>query len=69
MPFVNIKVSNEGVPTREQKAEIIEGVTELLTRILNKKSSTVVVIIEEVDMDNWGVGGETLSMRRALKGQ
>ena len=56
MPYVNIQVTREGV-TREQKAELIAGVTELLVRVLNKNPATTHVVIDEIDLDNWGVGG------------
>ena len=56
MPYVNIKVTREGV-SREQKAQLIEGVTDLLTRILNKNPATTFVVIDEVDMEDWGIGG------------
>ncbi|WP_022694287.1 2-hydroxymuconate tautomerase family protein [Ponticaulis koreensis] len=56
MPFVNIKVTREGV-TAEQKAQLIEGVTTLLKDVLNKNPSTTFVVIDEVDLDNWGAGG------------
>ncbi|CAN7291485.1 4-oxalocrotonate tautomerase family protein [Acidovorax sp. LjRoot129] len=56
MPYVNIQVTREGV-TREQKAELIAGVTELLVRVLHKNPATTHVVIDEIDLDNWGVGG------------
>lgn len=56
MPYVNIKITREGA-TAEQKAELIKGTTELLARVLNKAPNTTVVVIEEVDLDNWGIGG------------
>lgn len=56
MPYVNIKVTREGV-TREQKAELIAGVTELLARVLDKSPATTHVVIDEIDLDNWGLGG------------
>lgn len=56
MPYVNIKITREGC-TAEQKAELIAGVTDLLQRVLNKNPATTVVVIDEVDMDNWGIGG------------
>jgi 4-oxalocrotonate tautomerase len=56
MPYVNIKVTREGV-TREQKAELITGVTELLARVLDKSPATTHVVIDEIDLDNWGLGG------------
>ena len=65
MPYVNMKVTggNEA-PTAEQKAELIAGVTELLARVLNKNPATTVVVIDEVETDNWGIGGETITVRR-----
>lgn len=56
MPYVNIKVTREGV-TAQQKADLIQGVTELLQRVLQKSPATTVVVIDEVDLDNWGIGG------------
>ncbi|MDC7715721.1 4-oxalocrotonate tautomerase family protein [Vogesella sp. DC21W] len=64
MPYVNIKITREGV-TAEQKAELIAGVTQLLQTVLNKNPATTVVVIDEVDTDNWGIGGESITVRRA----
>lgn len=66
MPYVNIKVTKEGV-TAEQKAEVIRGVTKLLADVMGKNPQTTVVVIEEVDTDNWGIGGETVTVRRRRK--
>ena len=55
MPYVNIKVTREGV-TADQKAELIKGATDLLVRVLNKSPATTFVVIDEVEMENWGVG-------------
>ena len=67
MPYVNIRVTREnGTPTAEQKAELIKGATELLVRVLGKNPATTVVVIDEVDTDNWGVGGDTVTRRRRL---
>ena len=66
MPYVNIKVtSGSEAPSAEQKAELIRGVTELLSRVLNKNPETTVVVIDEIDMDNWGIGGKSVTVRRA----
>jgi len=64
MPYVNVKVTKDGV-TREQKEEIIRGVTNLLKDILGKNPQTTFVVIDEVETDNWGIGGETVTIRRA----
>jgi 4-oxalocrotonate tautomerase len=68
MPYVNIKITREGA-TAEQKAELIAGVTELLVRVLNKNPATTFVVIDEVDTDNWGVAGQSVTQLRqqALK--
>lgn len=67
MPFVNIKVTEEGV-TREEKAALISGVTELLREVLGKPPSTTHVVIDEVPMDNWGLSGlQVEEFRQSLK--
>lgn len=63
MPFVNIKITRDGATT-DQKAELIKGVTELLVRVLDKNPATTVVVIDEVETDNWGIGGESVTVRR-----
>jgi 4-oxalocrotonate tautomerase len=63
MPYVNIKMTREGA-TADQKAELIAGVTELLARVLGRNPATTVVVIDEVETDNWGIGGETVTVRR-----
>ncbi|MHC1699813.1 MAG: 2-hydroxymuconate tautomerase family protein [Humidesulfovibrio sp.] len=63
MPYVNIRITREGA-TPEQKAYLIRGVTELLQVVLDKNPATTVVVIDEVDTDNWGIGGESVTERR-----
>ena len=63
MPYVNIKITREGA-TKEQKAELIKGVTDLLATVLGKNPATTVVVIEEIDTDNWGIHGESVTIRR-----
>ncbi len=64
MPYVNIKITREGV-TAQQKARLIQGATQLLVDVLGKNPQTTVVVIDEVDTDNWGIGGESVTLRRA----
>jgi 4-oxalocrotonate tautomerase len=67
MPYVNIKITREGA-TAEQKAKLIRGATELLVRVLDKDPATTFVVIDEVDTDHWGIGGETVTqLRRRAK--
>ncbi len=68
MPYVNIKITKEGNVTREQKKALIKGVTKLIGDVLHKNTKSLVVTIDEVDTDNWGVGGVPVTeIRRAAK--
>ncbi|HEA8023358.1 TPA: 4-oxalocrotonate tautomerase family protein [Campylobacter jejuni] len=68
MPFVNIRITKEnGEPTTEQKQELIVGVTDLLAKVLNKNKSSTVVIIDEIDTDNYGLGGKSITQVRKEK--
>jgi 4-oxalocrotonate tautomerase len=63
MPYVNIRITDEGV-TPEQKTALIEGATRLLVDVLGKNPETTVVVIDEVPTDNWGIGGQSVTVRR-----
>ena len=63
MPFVKIEVTREGV-TREQKQQLIKGVTDLITLVLNKDPHLTHVAIQEIELDNWGYAGEQVSVLR-----
>jgi 4-oxalocrotonate tautomerase len=56
MPYVNIKITREGV-TPEQKVQLIAGVTQLLVDVLDKSPATTFVVIDEVAVEDWGIGG------------
>ncbi|WEJ19065.1 4-oxalocrotonate tautomerase family protein (plasmid) [Sinorhizobium sp. K101] len=71
MPIVTVQVTREGSApgrdsvTAEEKAAIIRGVSEVLLDVLNKPLESTYVVIEEVDLDNWGWGGlPTVQYRR-----
>ena len=64
MPYVNIKITREGA-TPAQKKELIKGVTDLLVRVLDKNPATTFVVIDEVTMEDWGVGGLPVEEFRA----
>lgn len=66
MPYVHIKITREGASTA-QKRELIAGVTDLLQRILGKNPATTVVTIDEVDVENWGIGGLPVLEHRAIR--
>lgn len=69
MPIVTIQITREG-STPEQKAELIKGATDLLVRVLNKSPALTHVIIQEVELADWGVGGLPVKeYRRQLEGK
>ena len=63
MPYVNIRITDEDV-TAEQKRLLIAGATQLLVDVLDKNPATTVVVIDEVNPDNWGIAGESVTLRR-----
>lgn len=63
MPFVNVMITAGA--TNEQKEALIEGITELLARVLDKNPASTHVVIEEVPPESWGVRGKTVARLRA----
>lgn len=63
MPYVNIKITKDGA-TAAQKAEVIAGVTDVLVRALGKDPATTFIVIDEVELENWGVHGVSVDMYR-----
>ena len=63
MPYANIRITRTGA-TAEQKAAVIKGVTDVLVKVLGKDPASTFVVIDEVETDNWGIGGETITARR-----
>ena len=66
MPFVSVRLVD--APTQQQKQQVIAEITDVLVRVLGKNPATTVVVIEELSTDNWGIGGETVTVRRAKAG-
>jgi len=63
MPYVKIEITREGT-SREQKATLIKGVTDLISDTLNKDPRLTFVVIQEYDLDDWGHAGEQVSELR-----
>ena len=63
MPYIKIEVTREGV-TREQKQRLIAGVTDLVTEVLDKDPKLTHVVIQEIELDDWGYAGEQVSVLR-----
>ncbi|MHA7819139.1 MAG: tautomerase family protein [Erythrobacter sp.] len=70
MPYVNIKITREGGPdgdgpSDEEKLDLIAGVTQLLQDVLGKSPSTTFVVIDEVPLASWGIGGHSVAQIRS----
>lgn len=63
MPYIKIELTREGV-TREQKQQLIKGVTDLMGNVLNKDPHLTHVVIQEIELDDWGYAGEQVSVLR-----
>ena len=67
MPYVLIQITRDGV-SAEQKATLIRETTEILVKVLHKEPDKTFVVIEEVDTDNWGIAGQTVTRYRERQG-
>jgi 4-oxalocrotonate tautomerase len=56
MPYVNIRITRDGV-TAAQKAQLVREVTDTLVRVLGKRPEHTHIIIDEVEPENWGYAG------------
>lgn len=67
MPYVNIRITDEGV-TREQKLALVQQTTQMLVDVLGKDPQTTMVVIDEIPTDNWSVAGELVTDIRQRQG-
>lgn len=65
MPLVTLRIARRATPTSaDQKAKLIAGITDVVQTVLDKRRESVTVIIDEVDPENWGEGGEPVTVLR-----
>ncbi|MEM9065244.1 MAG: 4-oxalocrotonate tautomerase family protein [Planctomycetota bacterium] len=64
MPYVNIKVTDDGV-SPEQKAELLARVTDALVDVLGKAPDHIHIVLDEVPQENWGFAGMRTDVYRA----
>lgn len=75
MPIVTIQVTSQGLSAEAkpvsaaEKAALIKGASELLRDVLNKPMESTFVVIEEIDVENWGRGGLPVKAFQALQGK
>ena len=66
MPYVNVRITKDGV-TAAQKAQIVAEITDTLGRVLGKRPEHTHVIIDEIDPENWGFAGMLTTEYRRQK--
>jgi len=62
MPYVELNLTKGA--TKEQKAQLVEGITDLLVKILDKNPSSTQVVIKEIEADSWGISGRSVKALR-----
>ncbi len=60
MPYVKVEIA-KGIASVEQKRAVIRGMTEVLVKELGRNPEYIFVVIDEIDTDNWGRKGQSLS--------
>lgn len=66
MPYINVKITKDGV-TAEKKKRIVAEMTRVLVEVLNKKPEHIHIVIDEVDEENWGFAGMLTTEYRKIK--
>lgn len=62
MPYINIRLVDSKL-SAEKKSEVIREVTDVMVRTLGKDPKTTWVLIDEVNSDNFGIAGESVTKR------
>ena len=68
MPYVNVRITKDGV-TSAQKAQIVAEITQTLQRVLGKRPDQTHIIIDEIELENWGYSGMLTSEYRKQQGK
>ncbi|MHA7776041.1 tautomerase family protein [Roseibium sp. M-1] len=70
MPFVTVQLTREGTEagvdhvTAEEKAAIYDGISKVLQDVLRKPPEWTWVVIQEVELEDWGWGGLPVAQYR-----
>jgi 4-oxalocrotonate tautomerase len=59
MPIIRVEMV--AGRTVEQKRELVEVLTRETARIVGSSASSIFVVIDDVNKENWGAGGKLLS--------
>lgn len=63
MPIID--VHHASPITEDQARELIESLTESFVKVTGANPESLHVLLHQVTPDRWGVGGRTLTARRA----
>ena len=58
MPYINVKLA--GKLDKTQKQEITKEITDVMQRVANKPASYTYIVFEEVESEDWAIGGNLL---------
>ena len=58
MPYINVKLA--GTLKQTQKEEIAKEITDVMQRVANKPASYTYIVFEEVESEDWAIGGNLL---------
>ena len=58
MPYINVKLA--GKLDKTQKQEIAKEITDVMQRVANKPASYTYIVLEEVESEDWAIGGNLL---------
>jgi len=62
MPIINVQMTHEdGGATKAQKEELVKKLTDSFVEVFGRGEKTCVVTINEIDTDNYAIGGKTIS--------
>lgn len=60
MPFINVKVAGPQLE-KSQVVALQKGITALMAEVLRKKGPLTAVLVEQVPLAGWSVGGEPVA--------
>lgn len=60
VPIVRVEIA-KGIASADQKKAVIRRMTDVLVEELGRDPEYVFVVIDEVDTDNWGRKGQSLT--------
>lgn len=66
MPYINVRLIEDNL-SAEDKREVIAQITQVMVNVLGKDPESTHIVIDEIPLDNWGLGGQSVTVRRSSK--